>query len=68
MKVSLKGDNWIFKFDKTTISCKITDVNSVYTITFKINDQIVKINTLDLDQTFLSLENFFNSNPISSYR
>ena len=61
MKVSLKGDRWIFKFKTTTITCAITKVSDVYTVIFELNNKIVKINTFDLDKTFLSLEEAFNN-------
>ncbi len=68
MKVSLKENKWIFKFNTDTIACAITKVNNIYTILFELNNQIVKINTPDLDKTFLSLEQSFNSKTISNYR
>jgi hypothetical protein len=68
MKVSLKGNKWIFKFDTTTISCAITKIDEVFNITFQLNKQLINIKTTDLDKTFLSLEKTLNSKTISSYR
>ena len=68
MKVSSKKNKWIFKFDTVSITCGITRTNNIYTILFKLNNKIIKINTIDLDKTFLSLEKSFNSKTISNYR
>ena len=68
MKVSLKDNKWIFKFDTTTIICAINRVEGLYTILFELNNKLIKINTLDLDKTFLSLEHSFNSKIISKHR
>ena len=45
MKVSLRKNKWVFEFDTISITCGITKVNSTYTVLFKLNDKIVKINT-----------------------
>ena len=68
MKVSLKKNKWVFKFDSISIVCGITKTKNIYTILFELNNKIIKINTKDLDKTFLSLERSFNSNSISNYR
>ena len=68
MKVSSRKNKWVFEFDTISIVCGITQVNNIYTVLFELNDKIIKINTSDLDKTFLSLERSFNSNTISNYR
>lgn len=68
MKVSSRKNKWVFEFDTISIVCGITRVNNTYTILFELNDKIIKINTNDLDKTFLSLERSFNSNTILNYR
>ncbi|MCK5780750.1 MAG: hypothetical protein KAH04_06990 [Psychrilyobacter sp.] len=68
MKVSLKGNKWIFNFENITIDCGITKVEDLYTVLFELNSKIIKINTTDLDTTFLTLEKSFNSTAISNYR
>ena len=68
MKVSSRKNKWMFEFDTITIVCGITRVNNIYTVLFELNDKIIKINTSDLDKTFLSLERSFNSNIILNYR
>ncbi|OQY41612.1 MAG: hypothetical protein B6227_04535 [Fusobacteriia bacterium 4572_74] len=68
MKVSSRNNKWVFEFDTISIICGITRVNNVYTILFELNDKIIKINTSNLDKTFLSLERSFNSNAILNYR
>ncbi|MCS5422044.1 MULTISPECIES: hypothetical protein [Psychrilyobacter] len=68
MKVSSRKNKWVFEFDTISIVCGITKVNNIYTVLFELNDKIIKINTSDLDKTFLSLEESFNSNTISNYR
>ncbi|MEI6856997.1 hypothetical protein [Psychrilyobacter sp.] len=68
MKVSSRNNKWIFEFDTISIVCGITCINNVYTVLFELNDRIIKINTSDLDKTFLSLERSFNSNVILNYR
>ncbi len=68
MKVSSRKNKWVFEFDTVSIVCGITKVNNTYTILFELNDKIIKINTSDLDKTFLSLERSFNSNTILNYR
>jgi len=68
MKVSSRKNKWVFEFDTISIVCGITKVNNIYTVLFELNDKIIKINTSDLDKTFLSLERSFNSNTISNYR
>jgi len=68
MKVSSRKNKWVFEFDTISIVCGITRVNNTYTILFELNDKIIKINTRDLDKTFLSLERSFNSNSILNYR
>jgi hypothetical protein len=68
MKVSLKDNKWVFKFDTTTIICAITKIKGVYTVLFELDSKVIKITTQDLDKTFLSLEQSFNLTPISSYR
>lgn len=68
MKVSSRKNKWVFEFDTISIVCGITRVNNTYTILFELNDKIIKINTRDLDKTFLSLERSLNSNSILNYR
>jgi len=68
MKVSSRKNKWVFEFDTISIICGITRVNNIYTILFELNEKIIKINTSDLDKTFLSLERSFNSNSILNYR
>lgn len=68
MKVSSRKNKWVFEFDTISIVCGITKVNNIYTVLFDLNDKIIKINTNDLDKTFLSLEKSFNSKAISNYR
>ena len=68
MKVSSRKNKWVFEFDTISIVCGITKVNNMYSILFELNDKIIKINTGDLDKTFLSLERSFNSNTTSNYR
>lgn len=68
MKVSSRKNKWVFEFDSISIVCGITKVNNMYSILFELNDKIIKINTGDLDKTFLSLERSFNSNTTSNYR
>ena len=68
MKVSSKNNKWVFEFDTISIVCGITKVNNMYTVLFELNNKIIKINTRDLDKTFLSLEKSFNSNTILNYR
>lgn len=68
MKVSSKNNKWVFEFDTISIICGITKVNNMYTVLFELNNKIIKINTRDLDKTFLSLEKSFNSNTILNYR
>lgn len=68
MKVSSRKNKWTFEFDSISIVCGITKVNNMYSILFELNDKIIKINTGDLDKTFLSLERSFNSNTTSNYR
>jgi len=68
MKVSSRKNKWVFEFDSISIVCGITKVNNMYSILFELNDKIIKINTGDLDKTFLSLERSFNSNTTLNYR
>jgi len=68
MKISSRKNKWVFEFDRVSIVCGITKINNVYTVLFELNEKIIKINTNDLDKTFLSLEKSFNSNTISNYR
>ncbi|MGB6129743.1 MAG: hypothetical protein WBG30_13440 [Psychrilyobacter sp.] len=68
MKVSSRKNKWVFEFDTISIVCGITRINNIYTILFELNDKIIKINTRDLDKTFLSLERSLNSNSILNYR
>lgn len=68
MKISSRKNKWVFEFNTISIVCGITKVNNIYTILFELNNRIIKINTNDLDKTFLSLEKSFNSNTILKYR
>jgi len=68
MKISSRKNKWVFEFNTISIVCDITKVSNIYTILFELNNRIIKINTNDLDKTFLSLEKSFNSNTILKYR
>jgi len=68
MKISSRKNKWVFEFNTISIVCGITKVNNIYTILFELNNRIIKINTNDLDKTFLSLEKSFNSKTILKYR
>ncbi len=68
MKVSLKNDKWIFKFNSVSISCSICKDNEFYNVTFILNNKMIKIVTKNLDKTFLSLEKYFNKKTNFNYR
>jgi hypothetical protein len=68
MKVSLKGDKWVVKFDCITLEFNIIRVGDLYSVIFHLNNKIIKINTTNLDETFLSLNRVFKNKVISNQR